>query len=51
MIVIDVPKAHWNAEARRTIYIKLPAEDDEEGMCGLCLKSLKWVPRHGLVLE
>ncbi|MEC7200396.1 MAG: hypothetical protein VXW84_07150, partial [Verrucomicrobiota bacterium] len=25
---------------RRTIYIKLPEEDDEEGMCGLCLKSL-----------
>ena len=31
---------HWNATARRTIYIKLPEEDDEEGMCGLCLKSL-----------
>ena len=39
VMVIDVRKAHWNAKARRTIYIKLPEEDDEEGMCGLCLKS------------
>ena len=39
-MVIDVRKAHWNAPARRTIYIKLPAEDDEPGMCGLCLKAL-----------
>ena len=40
IMVIDVRKAHWNAAARRTIYIKLPEEDDEECMCGLCLKSL-----------
>ena len=39
IMVIDVRKAHWNAPARRTIYIKLPAEDDEPGMCGLCLKA------------
>ena len=40
IMVVDVRKAHWNAAARRTIYIKLPEEDHEEGMCGLCLKSL-----------
>ena len=40
VMVVDVRKAHWHAAARRTIYIKLPEEDDEEGMCGLCLKSL-----------
>ena len=39
-MVVNVRKAHWNAAARRTIYIKLPEEDDEPGMCGLCLKSL-----------
>ena len=36
LMVIDVRKAHWNSAARRTIYIKLPEEDDEPGMCGLC---------------
>ena len=40
IMVVDVRKAHWNAAARRTIYIRLPEEDAEEGMCGLCLKSL-----------
>ena len=40
VIVSDVRKADWDADVRRTIHIKLPAEDDEEGMCGLCLKSL-----------
>ena len=38
--MIDVRKAHWNSAARRTIYIKLPEEDDEPGMCGLCHKAL-----------
>ena len=40
VMVVDVRKAHWNAAARRTINIKLPEEDGEPGMCGLCLKSL-----------
>ena len=40
VMVVDVRKANWNAAARRTIYIKLPEENDEPGMCGLCLKSL-----------
>ena len=34
------PRPHWNAEARRTIYIHLPDDDYEEGMCGLALKAL-----------
>ena len=39
-MVVDVWRAHWNADARRTIYIQLLEEDWEEGMCGLALKSL-----------
>ena len=40
IMVVDVKRAHWNAEARRTIHIQLPDEDYEEGMCGLALKAL-----------
>ena len=50
VMVIDVREAHRNAEARRTIYIKHPAEDDEEGMWPLP-QVFVWVPRRGLVLE
>ena len=39
-MVVDVRRAHWNADARKTIYIQLPDEDWEEGMCGLALKPL-----------
>ena len=38
-MVVDVRRAHWNADAWRTIYIELPDKDWEEGMCGLALKS------------
>lgn len=31
---IEVRRAHFHAEARREVYIELPAEDAEEGMCG-----------------
>ena len=40
IMVVDVKRAHWNADARRVIYIQLPDEDYEEGMCGLALKAL-----------
>ena len=40
IMVVDVQRAHWNADARRTIYIQLPDEDWAEGVCGLALKSL-----------
>ena len=31
---VDVRRAHFQARARRTVYVKLPEEDMEEGMCG-----------------
>ena len=40
VMVVDVRRAHWNADARRTIYIQFPDEDWGDGMCGLALKSL-----------
>ena len=40
IMVVDVKLAHWNADARRVIYIQLPDEDYEKGMCGLALKAL-----------
>ncbi len=41
---IDVRRAYFHAEARRTVYGKLPLEDREEGKCG----RLK---RQGIELE
>ena len=32
IMVVDVKRAHWNAAARRVIYIQLPDDDYEEGM-------------------
>ena len=37
---IDISRAFFHAEALRKVYITLPEEDSEEGMCGLLLKSL-----------
>ena len=37
---IDVRRAYFHAKARRDVYIELPAEDAEPGMCGKLLKSL-----------
>lgn len=31
---IDVKRAYFHAKARREIYVELPDEDAEEGMCG-----------------
>ena len=38
--LIDVSRAFFHAEALREVYIQLPDEDYEEGMCGLLKKSL-----------
>ena len=38
---IDVRRAYYHAPAIREVYIALPPEDAEEGMCGLLLKSLQ----------
>ena len=40
MDFIDVRRAYFHAEALRDVYIELPEEDSEEGMCGKLLKSL-----------
>ena len=37
---IDVRRAYFHAKARRTVFIKLPPEDFQEGMCGKLNKSL-----------
>ncbi len=37
---IDVSRAFFHADALREVYVKLPEEDHEEGMCGLLGKSL-----------
>ena len=37
---IDVKRAYFYAKARRDVYIKLPPEDDEPGMCGKANKSI-----------
>ena len=37
---IDVRRAYFHAKARREVYVKLPAEDSEEGMCGRLNKAM-----------
>ena len=37
---IDVRRAYFHSPARREVYVKLPDEDAEEGMCGRLLKSM-----------
>ena len=38
--IIDVKKAYFHSPALREIYISLPPEDAEPGMCGKLLKSM-----------
>ena len=38
--LIDIKRAHLKALARRKIYINLPDEDAEDGMCGKLNKSM-----------
>ena len=40
MDFIDVRRAYFHADAIRDVYVKLPDEDYEEGMCGKLLKSM-----------
>ena len=40
MDFIDVRRAYFHAKARRDVYIELPEEDAEPGMCGKLFKSL-----------
>ena len=37
---IDVRRAYFHAKARREVYVELPAEDRDEGMCGRLNKAL-----------
>ena len=37
---VDIRKAYFNAPARRAVYVELPTEVAEPGMCGRLLKSL-----------
>ncbi len=37
---IDVRRAYFHAKARRTVFIELPEEDQERGMCGELDKSM-----------
>ena len=36
---IDVRRTYFHSEARREVYVRLPPEDDEPGMCGLLFKA------------
>ena len=38
---IDVRRAYYHANALREVYVTLPPGDEEEGMCGLLIKSLQ----------
>ena len=40
MDFIDVRRAYFHAKARRAVYVKLPKEDDQIGMCGRLLKAM-----------
>ena len=40
MDFIEVRRAYFHAAAKREVYIELPPEDTEEGMCGRLDKSL-----------
>jgi hypothetical protein len=40
MDFIDIRRAFFHADAIRDVYVELPEEDNEEGMCGKLLKSM-----------
>ena len=40
LLFVDVKRAYFYAKARRDVYVKLPAEDWEEGMCGKLNKAM-----------
>ena len=37
---IDIRRAYFHAQAKRTIYVKLPKEDGQDGMCGKLVKAM-----------
>ena len=37
---IDVRRAYFHAPARRLVYVNLPPEDDQPGMCGKLVKAM-----------
>ncbi len=37
---IDIERAYFHADAQRKVYVELPEEDRQEGMCGEMLKSM-----------
>ena len=39
-VFYDVPRAYFHAAARRKVYVELPGEDYEEGMCGRLVKAM-----------
>ena len=36
----DVSRAYFHADAVRDVYVKLPEEDSEPGMCGNLVKTM-----------
>ena len=40
LVPIDIRRAFFHAEARRAVFVEIPQEDHEPGMCGQLLKSL-----------
>ena len=40
---IDIRRAYSHADAVREVYVALPPGDEEEGMCGLLVKSLQGI--------
>ena len=36
---IDVRRAYFHAKARRNVFVQLPLEDYQEGMCGMLVKA------------
>ena len=37
---IDIRRAYFHSKARRPVYVQLPPEDYEPGMCGKLLKAM-----------
>jgi hypothetical protein len=37
---VDVVRAYFLAKARRRVYVHLPEENDQDGMCGRLKKAM-----------
>ena len=40
MAFMDTNRAYWQADAKREMYVELPAEDEEEGKCAKLNKAM-----------